>query len=186
MVITGALVLALVSCRRGRPGEVVDLDGHRVDPLAGSAMASATVLVFASASCPLSNRYAPELGRLHRRFAPRGVAFYLVYTDPDEPVAALKEHARAHQYPFPTLRDPRHELVKQSGVAVTPEAAVFLPGARLAYHGRIDDRLVDFGKERASPTRTDLADALEAVLTGRPVSAAVTPALGCTISGAGH
>jgi hypothetical protein len=171
----GALVLGLLGCRPA--SEVIDLEGRSADPLAVAA--AATVLVFASPTCPISNRYAPELGRLHRRFAPRGVVFFLVYTDGDP--AALRQHAREHAYPFATLRDPTRALVRASAVTVTPEAAVFVAGRRLVYHGRIDDRFVDFGRERAEPTRHDLAETLEAVLAGRAVPAPATSALGCAI-----
>ena len=40
------------------------------------------VLVFTTTDCPISNRYAPELERLHRDYGSRGVAFFLVYPDP--------------------------------------------------------------------------------------------------------
>ena len=65
---------------------------------------------------------------------------------------------------------PRHALVTVAAATVTPEAAVFA-GGRLVYHGRIDDRYVDLGLERPSPTKRDLADALAAVLAGKPVAA---------------
>ena len=52
----------------------VDLQGRAVDPLA-NAEARLSVLVFLRSDCPISNRYAPEIRRLHARFAPRGVAF---------------------------------------------------------------------------------------------------------------
>ncbi len=171
----GALLL-LLACRRDA---IVDLEGRPVDPLANTA--PATVLLFASPSCPISNRYAPEMARLHQQFAARGVVFFLVYADPAAQPAALRTHAREHQYPFPALRDPARQLVARARATVTPEAAVFAPGGRLVYHGRIDDRFVDFGKERPAPTRRDLAEALEAVLDGRPVPVPVVPALGCAI-----
>ena len=31
-----------------------------------------TVLIFISTDCPISNRYAPEIKRLHDEFAPKG------------------------------------------------------------------------------------------------------------------
>jgi hypothetical protein len=64
---------------------------------------------------------------------------------------------------------------------VTPEAAVFDAAGRLAYHGRIDDRYVDFGVDRPSPTTHDLADAVTAVIAGAPVPRATSPAVGCAI-----
>jgi hypothetical protein len=164
-----------MSCRPSTI-QVPDLDGHLVDPLA----APLSVLIFASPGCPISDRYAPEVQRLHARFAPRGASFHLVYAGRDEPVEALRRHAREYGYPFPALRDFAHALGARSRVTIAPAAAVF-SGGRLVYHGRIDDRMIDFGKERPAPTRRELADALEAVLAGRPVAVGSAPALGCAI-----
>ena len=50
------------------------------------------------------------------------------------------------------------------------------------YRGRIDDRFVDLGLERPSPTRRDLAEAIAAVLAGKPVDQPRTQAVGCFIS----
>jgi hypothetical protein len=80
------------------------------------------------------------------------------------------------------LRDPNHDLVHMTKVNVSPEAAIVSPGGRLLYHGRIDDRWVDFGRDRPSPTRRDLADALRALLEGKPVEQAGPPAIGCTLA----
>jgi hypothetical protein len=66
--------------------------------------------------------------------------------------------------------------------AVSPEAAIVAPGGALLYHGRIDDRWVDFGKDRPSPTRRDLAEALSAILDGKAVVQTGPPAIGCTLS----
>ena len=65
---------------------------------------------------------------------------------------------------------------------MTPESAVFLRGGALAYHGRIDDRYVDFGEVRPEPTHRDLADAIDAALGGRPALPASGHAVGCAIS----
>src|SRR4051812_22552861 len=87
-----SLVAPLPGCGR-RGAEVTDLEGKPFDPLAASASANrATVLVFVGTTCPISNRYAPELARLHARFAPQGIAFHLVY-----PLASeLAPQVRAH------------------------------------------------------------------------------------------
>ena len=51
----------------------------------------------------------------------------------------------------PALAEAKHagqKLVKQTGVTVTPEVAI-ISGTRVLYRGRIDDRYIDFGKERS-------------------------------------
>jgi len=62
------------------------------------------------------------------------------------------------------------------------EAAVFMPNGRLAYHGRIDNRNVSFGKERPDATQHDLQDVLQSVLDGKPPIGVSAPAVGCYIA----
>ncbi len=161
--------------------QLLDLSGRSVNPLRAKSF-KATVFVFVRSDCPISNRYAPEVRRLYGKFSPRGVSFWLVYPDPKEAPAAISRHLKEYEYPFGALRDPSHSLVKLAAAKVTPEAAVFVGDGRLVYHGRIDDLYVDFGKARRAPTTHDLEQVLEAVLAGKPVPEASTPAVGCFIS----
>lgn len=153
------------------------------DPLRGDAGTRATVLLFVNTDCPISNRYAPELSRLHDEFTRQGVRFRLVYPDASQTMAQVEAHARAYGLAMPILRDPDDQLVRRAKTVVTPEAAVFDAAGRLVYHGRIDDRFVDFGVQRQTPTRRDLQDALSAVVQGRPVRHASAPAIGCFVRG---
>ena len=157
---------------------VLDLAGHRVDPFAEES-AKAIVLIFVGLECPISNRYAPELRRLDEQFS--SVQFWLVYADPDASPDAIEKHLKDYKLPRKVLRDPRHDLVRLSQVRVTPEAAVFLPGRRLAYHGRIDNRYVELGRERPEATQHDLQNVLEAIRQGKPVPYATAKAVGCYI-----
>jgi hypothetical protein len=163
--------------------EVLNLDGRQLDALAAAPGVKAIVFVFTSTDCPISNRYAPELRRIVDAYAPRGVAFRLVYPNPAEQAAAIRDHMAAFGYngSLQALRDPKLALVKYVKATVTPESAVVV-GHRVAYRGRIDDRYVDLGLERPAPTRHDLADALDAVLAGRSVRQPATQAVGCFIA----
>lgn len=162
---------------------IFDLVGHRVNPFDAPGT-KATVLIFVATECPISNRYAPEIRRLEQKFAPSGVRFWLVYADPEASPTAIGEHLKAYTLTAQVLRDPKHELVGLSRVHVTPEAAVFVPGPRLVYHGRIDDRYADLGKDRLEATQHDLERVVDAVVHGQPVPESVTRAIGCYISDA--
>src|SRR5688572_11526308 len=186
-----AALLAMAAAAAGTPRghtppssvELLDLEGRRVRPLDDPA-ARAFVFVLTSTDCPLSNRYAPELQRLHRRFAPAGVVFRLVYPDRSQLAEGIRGHLREFGYTFGALRDPEHNLVRTVRATVTPEAAVFVPGPRgprLAYRGRIDDRYVDLGRARPAPATRDLEEILEAIVAGKPVPTRTTPAVGCFI-----
>jgi thiol-disulfide isomerase/thioredoxin len=159
------------------------LSGAPVDALQAPAGTKAIVFLFTSTDCPISNRYAPDVRRLAEEFGPKGVVFRMVYPNPADEAAAIREHMTSFGYAgtMDALRDPKHTLVKYAGATITPEAVVVASG-RIVYRGRIDDRYVDLGLERPAPTRHDLADALAAVIAGTPIAQAKTQAVGCFIA----
>ena len=186
MTVSPALLSLLLSATLGAGADQVrvqTVDGESVDALAAPAGTKAIVFLFTSTDCPISNRYAPEVRRIVSEFARQGVVFRLVYPNPAEQPSAIREHMAAFAYDgaFQALRDPGLALVRHVKATVTPEAAV-VAGGRVAYVGRIDDRYVDLGLERPAPTTHDLADALTAVLAGKPVSRPTTQAVGCFIA----
>jgi hypothetical protein len=160
----------------------LDLSGRPADPFA-EGRAAATVLIFVSDDCPIANRYVPEIRRLQESFTTRGISFWLVHADPRETPADIREHDRQFGLTLPALRDPNPFLARLAHAEVTPSVAVFTPGKTLVYRGRIDDRVSELERERPEPQHRDLAEALEAVLAGRPVPVVATPAFGCFIPG---
>lgn len=159
---------------------ITDLDGRPTDPLAASDR-RATVLIFITHDCPISNAYAPEIHRLCDAYTRQGIAFYLVYSDPDLSAADARQHYRDYAYQCPALLDTSHELAKKAGATVTPEAAVFLSGGRMIYRGRIDDLYLDYGRARFTATTHDLQDVLEIIAQNGPLSERMTKAVGCPI-----
>jgi len=164
------------------PSSLLDLEGRSLDPFQISTNTKAIAFFFINTDCPISNRYAPEIQRIAAEFNTNGVNFWLVYADADTSVEAIRKHTNEYRYSIPVLRDPRQTLVKRSQVAVTPEAAVFLSTGRLLYSGRIDNRYLDFGKERPAPTKYDLREVLRGLLRGDHLSSLRQPAVGCSIS----
>ncbi len=144
--------------------------------------AAARVLLFVRSDCPLTARYAPELRRIAAGFATRKVSFWLVYADPAETEISIRKHMEEYRFPGAAVRDPRHLLARRAQAKVAPEAAVFDSAGKLAYVGRIDDRYINFGKERATPRTHELESAISAVLSGRPVVPSRTRAVGCFLA----
>lgn len=173
------LALLVSAGRAGAQTGVTDLAGRGVTPI--DPAAQATVLLFTAVECPISDRYAPAVRRLAERYGARGVRFWLVYPNAGEVAAAVGSHAEAFSYGLPVALDTARTLADLAGATVTPEAAVFDRQGRLVYHGRIDDRYVDFGVDRPTPTTHDLDEAVAAVLAGRPAPRPATPAIGCAI-----
>ena len=159
---------------------VTDLSGQAISPL--KEKAKAVVLVFLSIDCPISNSYAPELGRLNKEFSEKGITFNAVYPNKEESTSDVREHLKKFAINFSALRDPEHELVKAAEVKVTPEVAVFVPDKGLVYHGRIDDRYVELGRARPQATKRDLREVLQAILSDQKFES-YQKAVGCYISG---
>ena len=194
----GAALLAfsLVSGRAAPPGfqtsadssalatskaaKALDLSGKPVDPFDLSA-GKPLVLIFVRTDCPISNRYAPTIEALSKRYAD-AVLMMLVYPDRSETPAAIEKHLHEYGYEIPALRDTRRDLVRLSEVEITPEAAVFKGNRELIYHGRIDNWYKDFGHPRIAPTTHELDEAIQAALSpGRSAPASVG-GVGCYIS----
>jgi hypothetical protein len=158
---------------------VADLAGKAVNPLVLRPGEVANVLVFTTTDCPISNRYAPEIQSLAAKFQKQGIAFTLVYPVSTDTTPVIREHIKKFGYALPAVRDTAQELVKHTGVRVTPEVAVIGAGGAVLYRGRIDDRYIEFGKDRPQPTERTLERALEAIVQGKPVAARETQAVGC-------
>jgi hypothetical protein len=173
------ILSATVACA---PAEIRDLDGRAVDPWQQRG-APFTLFVFLRTDCPISGRYAPELARLYDAWAPRGVRFELIYPEGRDDVAKIRKNAESFALKGRVLRDPKHLLVRRTGVTVTPEVALYDEDRRLYYRGRIDDRFPSIQDMQQPVSRRDLEDALAAAFAG--TTTGTTTAVGCAIRGAG-
>jgi len=161
------------------PQLLKDIEGKEVQmPVKG---AKATVLLFIAVDCPISNRYAPEMGRLYRDFNEKGVTFVRVYVDDSVEIADIRQHGKDFKMPSIALLDGKHALVKLLGMTVTPEVALVSPDGTLQYRGRINDLYLEHGRVRDGEFRQDLRLAIEEVLAGKPVTKPFTTAIGCGI-----
>jgi peroxiredoxin len=144
--------------------------------------AKAVVLFFVTTDCPVANSYVPEMNRIRDAYEQRGVRVYAVQAETTVPEPAVAAYARDFRYSFPLLLDPRQQLIVLTGATTVPQAAVVSPDGRVLYLGRIDNRVADFGKQRPQATESDLREALDAVLVGKPVPHPVTKSIGCAIN----
>jgi len=143
---------------------------------------TAIVVVFTTTDCPLSNNEVPEMNRTRRDYESRGVAFYAVQADTTIAEADVLQHTKEYQFSFPVLFDPQQILAKMTGATTIPSAAVLTPQGTVLYLGRVDNLVEDFNVRRQEATKFDLREALDAVLTGKPVAHPRTKTFGCAIN----
>lgn len=154
---------------------------------------------FWSALCPCSaacDETLVELLRTHgERLAVVGIA-----SAADEPAALVAAVQRDRRLPFPILLDPSGRLAARLGAVATPTVLLFDDAGRLRYRGDLEradpvrdarppdvqlGSLVGWYDEPGAPARPPVrrfaADAIEALLAGRPPPAAEVPTSGCAI-----
>jgi peroxiredoxin len=150
-------------------------------------------VVFTSNTCPDAQLYESRIRQLHAEYRGKGVTVVainpnkpeamqladLAYTDVGDTLADMKIRAAHRRLEYPYLSDgDTQALTKQFGVVAVPHIFVFDQSRILRYQGRIDDN----PQENLVKSR-DARDAIDAVLAGRPVTAARTGAGGCPVKG---
>ncbi len=159
----------LVDVRTGLPVALADFGDRR-----------AVVLAFSGVDCPLGNLAMPRLVRLAETYRDRGVAVLALNANAHDTAEQIVANAREHGVGFPVLKDAGNAVADRLQVERIGEVLVLDGHRRLRYRGAIDDRDSLRGR-KGEAMHNYLADALDAVLAGRPVATAETPVAGCLI-----
>ena len=137
------------------------------------------VVAFLGTECPLSKLYAVRLGELAAEFGPRGAPSSASIANAQDSLSDVAAFTHS-KIPFPIFKDidgsaaDRMGAVRNAGGLRPRRRAVRL------LRGRIDDQY-GVGVRRPAPTQTYLADALNELLDGKPVSRPVIQSVGCRI-----
>jgi|SRR5579872_3114613 len=162
--------------------QLPDPDG-KVVRLADFKDRPALVVVFMCNHCPYVKHIRAALASLAREYQKKGAAIVGINandatTHPGDSPEKMKEEIQAQGYTFPYIIDPTQNVAKAYKAACTPDIFLFDKNRKLVYRGQFDDSRP--GKE-IPVTGKDLRAALDAVLTGKPVSESQTPSIGCNI-----
>ena len=159
---------------------VTDIHGS-ADEVLAQGRGKVLVLIFVRTDCPISNRYAPLLQEMNKKYGQQA-SFHLVFPNRTESTDKIRHYLLEYNYQLPAIRDLDHALVKKTMAKATPEAAVFDAKGELVYHGRIDNLYEHIGQSRRAATTHELADAIEAASKGLNPRVSTTEAVGCFIS----
>jgi peroxiredoxin len=152
-----------------------DVDGkdHSLNALKGK---NGTVLIFVAVQCPISNAYNERMEKLGQDYKARDISVVGINANSTEPTAAVKAHAAEKHLTFPILKDNGNKIADALGATRTPEAYFLDANNKLIYHGRIDN-----SRDVSQVVSSELRDALEATLSGKPVAKTTAAAFGCSI-----
>jgi hypothetical protein len=180
-----ALIVGGAAASGGEPSslKLTTIRGLGGEPITLTAPhGGATVLIFYSTECPISNSYSPTFDELMGLFSGKPLNWIGVCMDPDLSNPEVRTHARDFKLRFRIARDRRGAFARKIGATMTPEAFVLDSEARVRYHGRIDDQYVARRVRNAKPGGgSELKDAIAAVLAGKDVAMPHVKAIGCPI-----
>jgi peroxiredoxin len=151
--------------------------------------AQVLVVVFTCNHCPTAQAYEDRIMELSQDYRDRNVALVAIspndpsavrldelgYTDLGDSLEEMKLRAKEKGFAFPYLYDGEKQIVSHAyGVQATPHVFIFDRERKLRYVGRIDD------SERGNPKSRDARNAIDALLTGKPVPVPQTRTFGCS------
>lgn len=135
-----------------------------------------SVIIFIAVQCPVSNAYNERMEKLAQDYKAKGINVIGINSNVGEDAGAVKAHASQNKLSFVVLKDPGNKIADRLGASKTPEAYFLDASNKLLYHGRIDN-----SKDPAGVNASELRDAIDLTLAGKPVEKTTATAFGCTI-----
>ncbi len=158
----------------GKEAALEDLRGER-----------ATLIMFICNHCPYVIHVMPEIMRVAGEFQPRGVGVIAISSNdveayPRDSPEKMQDFGTEWKMDFPYLYDETQAVARAYDAACTPDFYLFDHKMKLVYRGRLDDSRPR--EENPKPlTGKDLRGALNALLSGEPLSEIQFPSMGCNI-----
>ena len=147
-----------------------------------------TVVMFLCNHCPYVIHIQKKLVDVAKHYQTKGISFIAIssndaVTHPADGPKEMRHEAEAHGYTFPYLYDESQQVAKAYDAACTPDFFLFDGDMMLVYRGQLDGSRPGNG---LPVTGEDLRAALDAVLSGKPVSSDQKPSAGCNIKWKGQ
>jgi peroxiredoxin len=146
---------------------------HTLASLAGK---NGSVLIFMAVQCPVSNAYNERMEKLAQDYKAKGINVIGINSNVGDSAEAVKAHAAEKNLTFVILKDAGNKVADRLGASVTPEAYFIDASNKLLYRGRIDN-----SKSPEGVTSSELREALDATLAGKPITKTTANAFGCMI-----
>lgn len=155
----------------------------------------ALLVMFICSHCPYVKHVEAEISKLGNDYRGKDIGVVAISAndpdyDLDDRPEGLREQAEEAGFNFPYLFDETQEVAKRYTAACTPDFFLFAKANNLeqsrkahskfilVYRGQLDDSR----PENSKPvTGRDLREALDAVLSGKPVTSDQRPSAGCNI-----
>ena len=163
--------------------ELLDLVSRNIVSPATFVQKKGVLVMFICKHCPYVVHVQEELRRIGKDYNHREIGIVAMSSNdvkkyPEDGPDSLKTMAEQWGFTFPVCYDESQETAKLFTAACTPDFFLFGEDRTLVYRGQLDDSRPGNG---ISVTGRDLRQALDAVLSGEPISSDQKPSAGCNI-----
>ncbi|MBS0359603.1 MAG: thioredoxin family protein [Proteobacteria bacterium] len=143
----------------------------------------ATVIMFLSNHCPYVKHIQLKLVEIASLYQQKGIEFIAICSNdvekyPDDSPEKMRIEAENFNYSFPYLYDETQEVAKSYLAACTPDFYIFDKDLLCVYRGCLDESTPG---NKKPVTGAHLKNALDQILSGKPVTSDQKPSLGCNI-----
>jgi peroxiredoxin len=147
--------------------------GHALSQYAGKVV----VLEFWSFKCPTSLAYRDRMAALQEKYQGRGVVFLAVASNRNESPEEIARNAANLRMPYPVLLDTESMVAERFGATHTPSIFILDGNGMLCYRGALDNNKTvgEAGRQAFGE------EAIDALLSGKPVPHPQTREFGCAI-----
>ena len=186
------VVLTVLVCAFCAPSEKVVSDFNlrntagKISSLKDFPNAKGFIVVFTCNHCPFAKLYPERLNQLNTKYKPLGVPLIAISSSDtliheEDTFAEMVKHSREKKFNFPYLYDNTQAVAREFGAQKTPHAFVIWKehnSWNVKYNGAIDDN----GAEPSKVIHPYVADAVDALLSGKQVLVSETKSIGCSIN----
>jgi peroxiredoxin len=143
----------------------------------------ALLVMFICNHCPYVKHVRDELASLGKDYENSDLGIVAISSNdiqeyPSDSPEEMKAEAERYGYVFPYLYDEDQSVAAAYTAMCTPDFFLFDSDRTLVYRGRLDGSRPNTG---VPVTGEDLRSAIEATLSGEPVSEEQYPSMGCSI-----
>lgn len=143
----------------------------------------ALLVMFICHHCPYVQHVKKELAQIGKDYQDKSLGIIAISTNnivdhPDDSPENLKEMAIEEGLTFPFCYDETQAVAKAYKAACTPDFFLFDADRKLAYRGQLDDSRPG---NYIPVTGKDIRNAIDALLTDKPINSDQKPSLGCNI-----
>jgi len=141
-----------------------------------------TLVIFTCNHCPWVKAWETRIAEIGNASLGKGIGVIAINSNdpaayPEDAYEEMQKRAKERDMRYPYAVDATSDVARAFGASHTPEIFLFGKDGALAYKGAVDDNAKEPDKVKAR----FLADAIDAVASGKEPAMRETKALGCSI-----